>query len=88
MRDTLRYRDRIDVINSILKAANGGVAKTKIMYKAFVSHEQLKEYLMLLIRRGLLHYDADAQIYKTTEKGLAFLQTYNKIDQILNEQPI
>jgi predicted transcriptional regulator len=85
----MRYRNRIDVINSTLTAANcGGVAKTKIMYKAFVSHDQLKEYLMLLIRTGLLHYDEEMRTFKTTEKGLRFLQTYNHIDQILKEQPI
>jgi predicted transcriptional regulator len=85
----MRYRNRIDVINSILTAANGaGVAKTKIMYQAFVNHDQLKEYLMLLIRTGLLHYDEEMQTFKTTEKGLRFLQTYNHIDQILKEQPI
>ena len=85
----MRYRNRIDVINSILTAANGGgVAKTKIMYQAFVNHDQLKEYLILLIRTGLLLYDEEMQTFKTTEKGLRFLQTYNHIDQILKEQPI
>jgi predicted transcriptional regulator len=50
------YRDRIDIINSILGTANGGgVTKTKIMYKAFLGHHQLREYLMPLIENDLLH---------------------------------
>jgi predicted transcriptional regulator len=32
----------------ILESANGGATKTKIMYKAFLSYVQLKEYLAVL----------------------------------------
>jgi predicted transcriptional regulator len=85
----MRYRNRVDIINLILTAANGdGVTKTKIMYRAFVSHDQLKEYLVLLTRSGLLHHDEEMRMFRTTEKGLRFLQTYDHIDQILKEQPI
>jgi predicted transcriptional regulator len=83
------YRNRIDIITLILGAANGGgVTKSKIMYKAFISHDQLQEYLMLLIENDLLHYDKAMRTFKTTEKGLMLLQTYNQIDQILKEQQI
>ncbi len=49
----MNYRSRDDIISVILNAANGGDAdltKTKIMYKAFLGHHQLQEYLMLLMR--------------------------------------
>lgn len=83
------YRDRIDIINSILGTANGGgVTKTKIMYQAFLGHHQLQEYLMLLIDNDLLHYDSLMHTFKTTEKGLALLQAYNQIDLLLEEHPI
>jgi predicted transcriptional regulator len=85
----MAYRNRIDIIYLILEAANGGgVTKTKIMYKAFLGHEQLKGYLMHLIGSDLLLYDKVMRTFKTTEKGLAFLQVYNHIDQILKEQQI
>jgi predicted transcriptional regulator len=83
------YRDRNDIINSILETANGGgITKTKIMYKAFLGHHQLQEYLMLLIENDLLHYDSLMHTFKTTEKGLALLQAYNQIDLLLKEPPI
>jgi predicted transcriptional regulator len=58
------------------------------MSKLFLSHEQTKEYLMRLIEDDLLSYDSTTTSFKTTEKGLAFLQSYNKIDQILKEHEI
>jgi predicted transcriptional regulator len=84
------YRSRTEIISQILEAANGGegITKTKLMYEAFLSHDQLQEYLMLLIEDDLLSYDSTMSTFKTTEKGLTFLQAYNKIDQILKEQQI
>lgn len=67
---------------------NEGLSLTNIMNKLFLSHEQTKEYLMLLIEDDLLSYDSTMRTYKTTEKGLTFLQSYNKIDQALKEQEI
>ena len=38
-------RSRMDIISEILDAANGGGAtKTKMMYKAYLSFAQMKEY--------------------------------------------
>lgn len=56
----MKYRSRIDIISVILDAANGGtdgLTKTKIMYQAYLSHEQIKEYLSVLIESELLNYD-------------------------------
>ena len=41
----MKYRSRTEIVSMILEAANGGATKTKIMYKAFLSYAQLKEYL-------------------------------------------
>ena len=42
-------RSRTEIVAMILDAANGGTTKTKIMYFAFLSYDQLKEYLSILI---------------------------------------
>jgi predicted transcriptional regulator len=78
----MKYRSRTDITAQILEAANGGVTKTKIMYKAFLSYAQLKEYLAVLIENGLLEYIEGEQIYRTTEKGNRFLKIYNQIGEI------
>jgi predicted transcriptional regulator len=77
----MKYRSRTDITAQILEAANGGVTKTKIMYKAFLSYTQLKEYLTVLIENGLLEYIEGEQIYRTTEKGNRFLKIYNQIGE-------
>jgi predicted transcriptional regulator len=41
-------RSRTEIVESILNAANReGETKTKIMYLAFLSYNQLNEYLLL-----------------------------------------
>jgi predicted transcriptional regulator len=67
----------------ILDAANGGASKTKIMYKAFLSYAQLREYLSVLIENDLIEYVERAQTYKTTEKGLNFLRMHNEIGELM-----
>jgi len=46
-------RSRTEIVGNILDAANGGTSKTKIMYTAFLSYGQLKEYLSILIENNL-----------------------------------
>ena len=76
----MKYRSRTEIASNILEAAKGGATKTKIMYKAFLSYAQLKEYLGLLSQNGLLGYlDAEAK-FKTTSKGIKFLAIYDKMD--------
>jgi predicted transcriptional regulator len=77
----MKYRSRTDITAQILEAANGGVTKTKIMYKAFLSYAQLKEYLTVLIENALLEYIEGEQIYRTTDKGNRFLKIYNQIGE-------
>ncbi len=67
----------------ILEAANGGATKTRIMYKAFLSYAQLREYLAVLIENNLLEYLEGIQGYKTTEKGLNLLRMHNEIGELL-----
>jgi len=43
-------------MGNILDAANGGTSKTKIMYIAFLSYGQLKDYLSILIENNLIEY--------------------------------
>jgi predicted transcriptional regulator len=75
----MKYRSRTEIASQILEAANGGTTKTKIMYKAFLSYAQLKEYLGMLIQNDLMANDLEGT-YKTTSKGLRFLDATRKMD--------
>ena len=79
----MKYRSRTEIVSMILDAANGGATKTKIMYKAFLSYAQLREYLSVLIENNLLEYLEGRQSYKTTEKGLNLLRMHNEIGELL-----
>ena len=79
----MKYRGRTEILGNILDAANGGTTKTKIMYKAFLSYGQLKEYLCVLIENNLIEYLDAVHKLKTTEKGLNFLKMKNEIGELL-----
>jgi len=53
------------------------------MYTAFLSCNQLKEYLSVFIENNLIEYRDGTQTFKTTEKGLHFLKMNNKIKKLL-----
>ena len=83
----MNYRSRDDIVSVILDAANGGgLTKTKIMYQAYLSHDQMKEYLRLLIENGLLGYDVYTRKFKTTEKGLRFLHAYTQMSDVMKTE--
>jgi predicted transcriptional regulator len=73
-------------MSKILETANGDdhATKTKLMYKAFLSYAQLKEFLKFLTESDLISYDAETETFKTTEKGLMFLGTYSQINEMMN----
>ena len=79
----MKYRTSTEIVAMMLDAANGGTTKTKIMYKAYLSYNQLKEYLSILIENKLLEYIDRTQTFKTTEKGLYFLKMHNAIGELL-----
>ena len=79
----MKYRSRTEIVSNILEAANGGVTKTKIMYKAYLSYNQLREYLSILIENNLIEYLDGTQTYKTTEKGLNLLKMHNEMAELL-----
>ena len=78
-------RSRTEIVDSILDAAkNGeGETKTKIMYFAFLSYNQLNDYLSVLIETNLIEYLDGTKTFKTTEKGLHFLKMHNEIKKLL-----
>jgi predicted transcriptional regulator len=79
----MKYRSRTEIVGNILDAANGRATKTKIMYKAFLSYGQLKEYLSVLIENNLIEYLDGTRTFKTTEKGLNYLKMQNEMGELL-----
>jgi predicted transcriptional regulator len=78
----MKYRSRTDIVSQILDSANGGSTKTKIMYKAYLSYAQLKEYLSVLTENGLLEYEEGENKFRTTDKGMKFMRVYQHMDEL------
>ena len=79
----MNYRSRTEVASDILEAAIDGATKTKIMYKAFLSYAQLKEYLAMLIQKDLMAHNIEGDKYRTTNNGVKFLESSRQLDGLL-----
>jgi predicted transcriptional regulator len=77
-------RSRMEIVSKILQAADGsGTTKTKVMYQAFLSYGQLQDYLAVLTQNELLSYDLNTRTFKTTKRGLRFVEVYNQMDGMI-----
>ncbi len=79
----MKYRSRTDIIALILRACMQGSTKTRIMYKAYLSYGQLKEYLAVLERVKLVTYDQESNVYRLMPSGLRFLNVYEELTQLM-----
>jgi len=86
--DPRRRRDRLYIMAEILEITLEGALKTQVMYKANLSFAQLNEYLRLLLDLKLLELTGDTQrdTYKTTSKGIRYLESYRKIRNLLKKE--
>ncbi len=85
----MKYRSRTEIIHNILQIANSdgnGASQTKIMYNAFLSYSQVKDYLTILIEKSLLQHDIGNQRFRITEKGLNFLQLCDQLGNLIGEE--
>ena len=84
-----KYRSRTDIIHDILQCARStgnGARKTHLMFSAFLSSAQFKEYLTTLIDSDLLQYDSSNQKFRTTEKGFRYLKLCEQINDLIDEE--
>jgi predicted transcriptional regulator len=91
---TKEYRGRQQIVSKMLTtikdSGDEGATKTAIMYKSFLSHAQLKEYLPFLVKKGLvnetpqqLESGNEKLIYKITERGVCLLQVSAEIERVI-----
>jgi predicted transcriptional regulator len=70
----------------ILAAANGGgVTRTKITNKAYLTFLQVKKFLIDLTERNLVQYESHTQTFRITEKGLRLLNAYNQLGEFIRK---
>jgi predicted transcriptional regulator len=83
-----KRRDKLYIVAEVLEIAKDGTLKTQIMYRANLSFTQLNEYLDFMLKIGLLCKDLTngKDVYNATEKGVAFLERYREITELLKTE--
>jgi len=83
-------RGKIQIMADIVDLCESGIRKTHIMYKGNLSYEQINRYLYELLEKELITQNLDDGVltYRATEKGRSFLQYYNLMLSILEENSI
>ena len=75
----MKNRSRVDLIATMLRSAKSGASRSRIMYATFISHKQLMDYLAFMQRNKLIEIDEKTNHIYPTEKGHAWLITYEKL---------
>ncbi len=80
----MKHRSKEEIAALVLEAIvdTHRPTQTMIMYKAYLTHVQLKEFLASLVEKGLIEYHKLERIYTITEKGMHFLEVYNQLNQL------
>jgi predicted transcriptional regulator len=81
---SMKYRSRSEIISLILETANKGATRTRIMYGAYLSYSQLKEYLQFLQGKDLLMYEEGTNLYSLTAKGLECLSAIGEMNDMIS----
>ena len=81
----MKYRDRTDIIAKILElASDRPLTKTKLMSMAFLQHEQIEILVPILVENDLLGFNKETHQYRTTPKGLRYVEIYESMKQYVD----
>ena len=80
----MKHRTKEEITALILEAIThtNRATQTIIMYKSYLTHVQLKQFLSSLTEKGLIEYHKEDRLYTITEKGMHFLDVYNQLNQL------
>ena len=86
---TTKKRSRSEIFPFILRTVNTKAATaSEIQFRAYLSFQQLKECLTILIERDLIDYTTKEKRFKIRPRGIHALGAYNKMDELLVEKQV
>ena len=81
----MERRSRINIIYDILRVIQergGEIKKTHIMYRANLSHNQMKLYLAELYKKKFIeNTDSEKPLIRITKKGQDFFRQYAQVKE-------
>jgi predicted transcriptional regulator len=69
-----KRRSSVEILYDILQAAVPGLRKTPLLFRVNLNPRIMEKYLEFCIKNGLIA--REGRIFKTTEKGLKFIESY------------
>lgn len=80
----MKYRSSTDIAAAILEVIKDGARRTMIMYGAYISYPQLREYLTSTTKAGLIiHSGEEEKTYHITDKEKRLLEIYREVDSMV-----
>ena len=79
-------RQTYEIASEMLYVALSWVHKTSLLYSCNLSNQICNKYISSLLRNGLLEKREDK--FHTTKKGVQFIQTYQKLEGLWNNNVI
>jgi len=89
VKEMTKKRSRMDIVSDMLRIINGRdgrIKPTHLMYKANLSHTQMKTYLDELIEKNLVEKNSSEKVNEIliTKKGKEFLLKYIQMKEFEN----
>ena len=84
-----RIRSESEKISDILKSIRNrqGTRITQIMYETCIPHNQLKQYLAMMIQNKLIIYIKEEKTFRITDYGMHVIKLYDEMDKLLVYNP-
>jgi len=83
-----KHRSPYDIQFEILNLSKDGLNQTNIQYKVYLSYLIVTNYLDGLISLGLIQYNEENKIYKTTDLGYFFIDAFQELKKTLTDEEI
>jgi predicted transcriptional regulator len=84
-----QQRSKSEKISDILRSIRNctGARISHIMYETCIPHNQLKEYLAMMIQNKLIIYIKEEKTFRITDYGIHVIKLYDEMDKLLVYNP-
>src|ERR1700737_3575130 len=84
---SMKHRSSTEIMDLMLRSIGSGSSKTRIMYAAYLSYDQLKEYLRILEDKEMIGLDERSGLYFLKPNGWRYIKVYAEIRELLVADP-